>query len=424
MNSYIVSAYRALDAIYRQDAYLSIVMNEAAPKLKVEDKAIVTRIVNGVIERHFEFSYMLEMLCKKPPKAVVKVILRLGMYLIKYMDSIPDYAAVNEVVELTKTLGKTELAGLVNAVLKRYLSIKDSLPISGVTRLAIDNNIPLWLAKKYIADYGEDKGLRHITAKSSRLTHIRNNSRYLSKDDLKKFLIDNSIEYKPTESGYLIGATDAVAELLDAGKATVQALGSMTIARALTPRPIKGAILDVCASPGGKAVYLSELNKDAKVLALDVHPHRVALIQSYAKRMGATNVNAELHDGTLFNPEWQDAFDAVLVDAPCSGFGVRGSNPDIVIRKKEADIASLASLQKKLLLTAASYLKRGGALVYSTCTDIVDENEKVVAAFLAERADFSLQAAEIGEENNGMYCFLSDTNGREGFFLARLVRAL
>lgn len=424
MSSYIVYAYNALDEIYRQGAYMGIVMNELTPKLKREERPSVTRIVHGVVERHEEFSYMLAKLCKKSPKAVVRVILRLGMYLIKYMNSVPDYAAVNELVELTKAIGKKELASFVNGTLKKYIVIKDSLPPSGLTRLALDNNIPLWLVKKYIADYGEEKGLERITQKSSPLTHIRNNSRIISKDGLEKLLIEKGVEYKPTEYGFLIGATDAVSELLDTGKATVQALGSMIAARALTPEAISGRILDVCASPGGKAVYLAELNREAEVLALDVYPHRVELIKSYAKRMGAANVKTEVCDGTLCNIEWLDAFDTVLLDAPCSGFGVRGSNPDIIINKKEADIVSLAGLQKKLLSVAANYVKRGGALVYSTCTDVLEENESVVTAFLSERTDFELESADIGEENNGMHCFLSDKNGREGFFVARLKRTI
>ncbi len=421
MSDYILQSYNIVNAVYRQGAYVSIALSNLLPSLSQADKSAVTRIAYGVIEHHEEFSYMLKKLCKKPPKAVIRVILRVGMYLIKYMDSVPDYAAVNETVELTRALGKKDNTAFVNSVLKKYIATKDSLP-EGFERVAIDNNIPLWLAKRYIADHGETEGMRIICSRPSRLTHIRNNNRCLSKDALEKALKGKGIKYKSTEHGFLVGATDGIANYIDRGKATVQALCSIIVCRALTPAPIKGKILDMCAAPGGKAVYLSEINPDAAVLALDVHPHRVELIKSYARRMLAGNVIAEQYDGTFVNTDWLDAFEAVLVDAPCSGMGVRGSNPDIILNKSEEDILALAELQYKLLSAAAKYVSKDGALVYSTCSDIIAENEQVVTRFLLSNPEFSLQRADIAEDNNGMYGYSNDEEGHEGFFLARMVR--
>lgn len=423
MSGYINYSYNALNEIYREKAYCSIVLSELLPKLPNEDKAAVTRIVYGVIEHHEEFSYMMDLLCKKTPKAVIRVVLRLGMYLIKYMDSIPDYAAVNEVVELTKTIGKKDLAAFVNGFLKKYINAKNSLP-EGLPRMAIDNNIPLWLAKRYIEDYGESEGMEIIQSKSSKLTHIRANVKYLNIDGLENILKERNIQYSPTEYGFLIGATDKISDLIEKGEVTVQALCSMYVCHALTPKPVKGKILDVCSAPGGKAVYLSELNPEASILALDVYPHRVGLIESYAKRMGAKNITSEVMDGTYVNTDWLNNFDKILADVPCSGFGVRGTNPDIIINKKESDIASLQELQYKILSVASSYLKVGGTIIYSTCSDVKAENEDVVTRFLAENSNFALKEIELREASNGMYRYICDEVGHEGFFIACMERLL
>ncbi|NCA67563.1 MAG: 16S rRNA (cytosine(967)-C(5))-methyltransferase RsmB, partial [Clostridia bacterium] len=400
MSNYILYSYNTLNAVYREGAYAGIVLAEILPTLEQGDKALVTRIVYGAIEHHEEFSYMLEKLCIKAPKAVIKVIIRLGMYIIKYMDSIPDYAAVNEVVELTKTVGKKELAPFVNSLLKKFIAEKDNLP-SGIQRICIDNNIPMWLANRYIKDYGYNMAVELIGSKGSMLTHIRNNNRLITTENLENILKKRNIDYKTTQCGFLIGSTDSIGDVLDSGKATVQALCSMLVCRALTPDAIRGKILDVCAAPGGKSIYLSELNPNASILALDIHAHRVELIKAYSSRMSAYNVTAEIYDSTYCNSEWMKRFDAVLVDAPCSGMGVRGSNPDIVLNKKESDIEALAKLQLQLLSAASKYVKAGGALVYSTCTNIKQENVGVVTAFLSENLDFVLDGMNISEENNG-----------------------
>lgn len=421
MSGYLRHSYNALNSVYREGAYVTIALSDCLSNMDCGEKPIVTRIVYGVIERHEEFSYFIKKLCKIQPKPVIRVILRLGMYLIKYMDNIPNYAAVNSIVELTKAVGKGQVASFINGVLKNFIDVNNDLP-KGKELMAINYNMPIWLLDMYMRDYGE-KGAIDIIKYRVRHTHLRHNARKSSKEELK-VLIEDKTEYKCTELGFLIGSTDKVADIINSGKATVQALCSMLVCNALTPSPISGKILDVCAAPGGKSIYLSEINPDSEVLALDVYPHRVELINAYKTRMGADNVVAEVQDGTFCNTEWIGEFDAVLVDAPCSGLGIVGSNPDIVINRRKNDIEALAALQYKLLSVAANYVKIGGAIVYSTCSNLKAENEEIVTRFLSQNTNFALNEMQINEPNNGMHQYLTDEEGHEGFFLSRMVRLL
>lgn len=419
MNNCILFAYNVLDDVYRRGAYLSVALGDVLPALGEQDRKQVKRLTMGVVEHEMEFAYQIGRLCAKSPKAVVRVILKLGMYLIKYTNSMPDYAAVNETVELAKAV-KKDLAGLVNATLKHYIEVKDDLPETGLESLCIKANMPAWLVNKYFDQYGIDEGTRLVTAKYNH-THIRWNEKKYSRYELRNFILGKGLPAVDTPYGYLVGATEPFAALIAEGKVTAQALDSVYICRAVMEDGITGEVLDLCAAPGGKSVYLAEHNP-VEVTACDVHPHRVGLIEAYAKRMGVENVKAICHDGTEYVEEWARRFDAVLVDAPCSGLGTLGENPDMILNRTEEDIASLAKLQKKLLTIASRYVKQFGVLVYSTCTNLREENTDVVTAFLLDNPDFALEGMSALPENEGMKQFMPDEKGNDGFFVARMRR--
>lgn len=418
MNNYILFAYNVLDDVYRRGAYASVALGDVLPALDERDKKNVSRLVLGVLEHDQEFVYMIGKLCPKNPKAVVRVLLKLGMYLVKYTQSMPDYAAVNEMVELTKAV-KKDMAGMVNATLKHYIEIKDDLPTTGLEYLCIQANMPAWLVNRYFDQYGIEEGTRLVTTKFNH-THLRWNERTYSRLKLRNFIVDNGLQAVDTPHGYLVGATEPYKALIAEGKVTAQALDSIYICRALMEGGIEGDVLDLCAAPGGKSVYLAEHNPKARVTACDVHPHRVQLIEAYAKRMGVDNINAMVHDGTDYVPEWEHAFAAVLVDAPCSGLGVVGANPDMILNRSEQDLDALPVLQQKLLSVAARYVASYGVLVYSTCTNLRDENTSVVQRFLLENPDFALESMSDLPANEGMLQFVPDASGNDGFFVARM----
>ncbi|MBQ9145921.1 MAG: hypothetical protein IJX70_05665 [Clostridia bacterium] len=424
MLNYLLYSFNVLDSVYRRGAYCSVELNEILPSLPPRDRKLVTRLVHGVLEHEQEWNYILGKLCKKQPKAVCRVLLKLGMYCIKYMRVLPDYACVNELVELTKGV-KREMVGFVNATLKAYIPVQNDLPTQGIEGVSIRSNMPIWLINRYYDQYGIEEGLRIVQERYNH-THVRWNERTYSRIKLRNYLIDNGISAEDTPHGYLVHSTEPLSELLAEGKITVQALDSIYICRALMGAKGlgKGRILDICAAPGGKSVYLAEHNPEAEVVAADLHPHRVALLKDYASRMHTPNVSAEVWDSTELREEWLNAFDAVLVDAPCSGLGVIGSNPDILLNRTEMALDTLPEQQYRLLCNAAKYVVNGGVLVYSTCTNMREENSNVVMRFLLAHPEFALEGMEELPENGGMYQFQSDKMGNDGFFVARMRRTV
>lgn len=206
----------------------------------------------------------------------------------------------------------------------------------------------------------------------------------------------------------------------DRGDYTFQSVGSVAICSVISPCE---RLLDACAAPGGKSVLLSK--KCGRVTSQELHPHRVELIQSYRERMGADNVFPVCGDASLFNPEWEGAFDAVLCDVPCSGSGVINENPDIKLFRQEGDIASLAALQQKILSNCARYVRSGGSLYYSTCSVLPEENDSAVHNFLEGNAGFTVEEIDCAlayrRTKYGLQ-FLPHISLGAGFYVAKLVR--
>lgn len=419
MKNYILFANQALSSIYKDGGYASIVMSDILPYLTPSDRAIVTKLVYGVIEHNEEFGYMISKLCKKQPRPSIRIVLRLGMYMIKYMDSIPDYAVVNEIVELAKSV-KKEQSGFVNASLKSYIKEKNNLP-DGILGLSIESNYPIWLIEEYIKEYGFDKAKKIITSKQKN-THLRLNKNKISEAEFENLCKERNVKFIKTEYGYIINSTSVFKNEIDKGSLTLMALDSIKICKVLVPDNAKSDILDLCSAPGGKSVYLAENNPKITVFANDIHSHRVELIKSYSKRMGVDNIVSRVWDSTELNEDWIDSFEYILLDVPCSGVGVLNENPDIILNRTKESIDELVVLQSKLLETASKYLKKGGRLVYSTCSNLKKENIDIVNAFLKNNPNFELCESESLPDNAKFYTFENDSMGNNGFFVANIWR--
>lgn len=418
MKNHVLFSYQILSSIYKDGAYLSIALSDALPYLDARDRAIVTNTVYGVLEHHEEFSYFLTKLCKKTPRPSIRVCLRLGMYYIKYLNSMPSYTAVNEIVELTKTV-KKEQAGFVNATLKAYIKIMNDLP-TGKLGKSIEFNIPTWLLEEYTREYGEKEAER-ILAKRQKHTHLRVNKNRYSESEFEKYCLERSLKFTKTEYGYIVGATGDFSTLFKQGKLTLMALDSVKICRALIAEKPLSDVLDLCSAPGGKSIYIAEQNPEITVYSVDIHAHRVDLVKSYAKRMCVENIKTFVADSREINPEWLEKFAYVLVDVPCSGVGVLAENPDIILNRKKEDLAEITKTQAKLIETASRYLKKGGTMVYSTCSNLKIENEEIVTAFLKRNPEFELVENEIAGKS-GFCTFESDDKGNDGFFLSCIRR--
>lgn len=424
MRKHIDSAYKILSKVYQDGTY----SNMAFLGERVSDMS--TRLVYGTLEENVKIDYILSQLIEKKPQKSVLTLLKIGTYALLNLSDVPKFAIVSECVEVAKSNGKGGASGFINAVLKKVADGKYSLPKeSDENYLSVTYSKPQWFCDKLEKQYGKEVARIILSAKSTTLEHIRINSRMATESDVEFLLKKNKTDFKKSDvGGYIVKANDAVRHMFDKGLVTFQSPSSILAVKALCVTD--GAqILDICSAPGGKAVYMSELCPHGKVVACDLYPHRVALIQKYKNRMHTPNVKAVQADACVLNEEWKDTFDFVLCDAPCSCLGTFKKHPDVFLNKDERCINELATTQRQILENAAKYLKVGGAMVYSTCTLFEEENENVVHDFLEKNVDCVLEhISGLEKIDNGKYL---DNKGMiqilphdeyDGFFIAKIRR--
>lgn len=424
MRKHIDSAYKILSKVYQDGTY----SNMAFLGERVSDMS--TRLVYGTLEENVKIDYILSQLIEKKPQKSVLTLLKIGTYALLNLSDVPKFAIVSECVEVAKSNGKGGASGFINAVLKKVADGKYSLPKeSDENYLSVTYSKPQWFCDKLEKQYGKEVARIILSAKSTTLEHIRINSRMATESDVEFLLKRNKTDFKKSDvGGYIVKANDTVRHMFDKGLVTFQSPSSILAVKALGVTD--GAqILDICSAPGGKAVYMSELCPHGKVVACDLYPHRVALIQKYKNRMHTPNVKAVQADACVLNEEWKDAFDFVLCDAPCSCLGTFKKHPDVFLNKDESCIRELAATQRQILENAAKYLKVSGAMVYSTCTLFEEENENVVHDFLEKNVDFvlehisGLEKIDGGKylDNKGMIQILPHDE-YDGFFIAKIRR--
>ena len=419
------SAYECLSSIYREKSFSSITLNEILNKTSKDDKKLVTKIVYGVLDKDIELDYIINKFTSNVKPAILP-ILKIGTYCLKYL-SIPDYALVNECVNLTKKIGKSGISGFVNAVLKNIAknisAEKIEYPKNFDENLSIRYSYPIWAVKMIVNDYGKEEAEKIISyCPKHNLTHVRINKKLTNCIKFKELLEKNNIKYidSELEDAFYV---EGMAEKIKSDLYTVQSASSMLVCKSVGLRDGE-KLLDVCAAPGGKSVYLASVS-NVEVVACDVHPHRLKLVESYAKRMGET-IKVCLSDATVFSAKFEGKFDKVLCDVPCSGFGVLESKPDIKLFRTENDISALSGLQLKILSNCSRYVKIGGSLIYSTCTIFKKENEDVVKKFLEQNNSFEYEDVitepRVEKNSNGYIQFLPYKHEVDGFFIAKLKR--
>ena len=377
--------FKVADRVLRGGAYLGEALNEELQR-DPRDAGALTAFCYGLFDSLIRIDFVLDQLVERQPKPVIRSYLRAGTFLVRESD-MPAYAAVSQSVEALKKLGKGGAAGFVNAVLKKAAAFELKLPKDRVEALSVKYAFPAFAVRRYLKEYGEAQTERLLSFRSDAFEPIRING------DFEEFcdqMTRAEVPFRLSERQGCVFA-DYAALLrsgLDRRRFTKQNIGSARIAD-LCPPPANGRILDCCAAPGGKTVLLAERFPNAEVTACDLHPHRVELIRAYAARMGLRNVKTEIRDAAVFEPAYEGAFSTVLCDAPCSGFGVAYSKPDIRFFRREEDLGQLAALQKRILQNVSRYVAPGGSLIYATCTLFSEENEEVCADFLADHSDFA-----------------------------------
>ncbi|MCP1124779.1 16S rRNA (cytosine(967)-C(5))-methyltransferase RsmB [Bacillus sp. 3103sda1] len=392
----------ALDGLLQVEksgAYSNLLLNNLIEKSNIDKKdvGLLTEVVYGTIQRRDTLDYYLQPFLRKKIELWVKVLLRLSLYQMLYLDRVPERAAIHEAVEIAKRRGHKGIAGLVNGVLRSIQ--REGVPSldeikSSEQRLAIATSHPEWLVKEWIEAYGIETVQKMCEV--NLLPPVPTARVNVAKASIEEAL--KALETEGIQAKYGDLSEDAIqiekgnvahTKAFQEGLLSIQDESSMLVARALNPEA-GDIILDSCAAPGGKTTHIAErLQGTGKVISLDLHPHKVRLIQQQAKRLQLENVEAKTLDARKVQEHFeQESFDKVLVDAPCSGFGVIRRKPDIKIGKQKEDSKRLANIQLSILEKVAPLLKKGGRLVYSTCTIEKVENEQVVELFLQSHPEF------------------------------------
>lgn len=414
------AALKALVAVEKDGAYLNIVLRDilSSSDMDERDRALCQAIAFGTVKNALYLDNIIKNLSKiKLNKLSVWIhnILRMGIYCIKFMDRIPDSATVNECVKLARRYGHGASAGFVNAILRNASRCGDFLPedVSSPEYISIKYSCPLWLTKKWLSEgYTEDlfRSMNEEPPVTVRLNTIKSSS---LPDVFEKSA------FSPFSYDYKGGGSVENTPFFRDGQIAVQDGASQKAVMALAiKKDMK--VLDLCAAPGGKTGFIAQLLENTgEVVSCDIHPHKLPLIEANLSRLGITNTKTVQNDATVFRSEFENRFDRVICDVPCSGLGVLRRKPDIRLTKTEEDNGSLVKIQQKIIDCAVKYVKKGGILVYSTCTVNKNENEENVKYLLENYGEFSL--LDEFKETSGRQ-FLPCTDGTDGFFYAAFER--
>ena len=398
--------YQILTKVYAEGAHLKQALAETP--IEELNRSRTVKTVYGVLEEDGYLSLCIGTFAQKNPKQSVRILLKIALYWLLFLQK-PKYMVTDTAVDLLKRLGKSGMAGFVNAFLRKFDEKKVVLP-EGEEGLAVRSSFPLFAVKKVVAEYGE-RAESILTAKSKGVSvrFERGEEEYLNRPH----------EVSPFEKAYFFLHFTRDANFF-AGDYTFQSVGSIAICDV-----VEGCdrLLDACAAPGGKSVLLAKKCKE--VVSCELHAHRVCLIEQYCARMKTENVVAMQADSSVFRPEWEQSFDGVLCDVPCSGLGTAAENPDLPLRKREEDMQELSITQRAILKNCARYVKKGGYLYYSTCSILKEENDDIVEAFLREHPTFEVCAIAsplIFERTKYGLQFLPDRAYGAGFYVVKMRR--
>lgn len=435
---------------------LTVIHNDANEKLHIllrnvldkydymdaRDKALIKRLAEGCVEQQIKLDYVIGCYAKTKNgkmKPIIRDILRMGVYQILYMDSIPDFSACNEAVLLAGEKGYRGLSGFVNGVLRKIASEKDRIPwpekSQGTYYLSVMYSMPEWIVKRWTDRYGAEQTEKMLAGilEISDLTLRRKES--MSGDEVARWQQDLEKqdvcyeEHPYLSYAYVLKNNNSIEELpgYREGLFAVQDVSSM-LAIELAGIKKGDFVVDVCAAPGGKAMHAAEkTGEGGRVLASDLLSYKVDLMQENADRMRLTQMQVRQWDALIKDESLEGRADVVIADLPCSGLGVMGRKSDIRYHVSEEGLLEVAKLQRSILAVAASYVKEGGILLYSTCTVNPDENEKNREWFLENNTSFAAESIEDalpeelkgGTGKDGHLQLLPGVHKCDGFYIAK-----
>lgn len=419
------TAYMTLLDMENKSSYSNLALNHRIILHKPTNEAFVRQLVYGVLENKILLDYCIDKLIPKDVNKMKKnilIILRMGIYQLAKMDAVPEYAAVNESVILAKKYARGR-EGFVNGVLRGYISKKFDIKLPNKRKdmlkyLSVKYSYEPWIVKLWIRVYGAEMTEMLLASgnEPADLT-VRCNWLKVMRPELIDVLKAEGFEAEvgriSKNAVHVKGHGILDTEAYKKGFFSVQDEASQMVALMMEP-DIGDVIMDVCAAPGGKSLAMAEMmNNEGLVIARDIYKRKVGIIDKEAKRLGINIVETETWDAERLDDNMIGKADKVLVDAPCSGLGVIRKKPEIKYSKNSNEVKQLPQKQLSIISTCAAYVKKGGTLMYSTCTINPYENERVISDFLDGNKDF-----ELVEKRQ----FLPVTDGTDGFFISKMIR--
>lgn len=415
------------------------------PYMEKQERAFLTRLVEGTVERRLTLDYYIDAVSRTPVKKmkpVIRSIMRMASYQLLYMDSVPESAACNEAVKLAQKKGFSALKGFVNGVLRNLARQKEAIPLPDgqkepVRALSIQYSVPEWLTEKLLEIYGKpavEDMFASFYENEGKITVRVNNSR-ISTRECRELIEKDGVCVKAApyvENAFEISGYDSLQalEAFQKGYIQVQDVSSMLVGLAAAPKN-GDRVLDICAAPGGKSLHIADiLCGSGYVEARDLTEYKIGLIRENIERSGFDNISVKCADACVFDEYLKESADIVIADLPCSGLGVLKKKSDIKYRISQKEINDLVLLQRKILGNAAEYVKPGGTLVYSTCTVTKEENEEQTKWIMENLPLEPVSLEEVispelmkWSKNNCELQLLPGRDHMDGFFLAKFKKS-
>ncbi|AFS78688.1 ribosomal RNA small subunit methyltransferase B [Gottschalkia acidurici 9a] len=437
-------ALKILNEVNEENAYSNISINRNMPKgINDLDSSLIRELVYGVLENKIYIDYVIKNFSTVRLKKIAPVvmnILRLGIYQLIFMDRIPDSAAVNESVKLSKKYSHRGSQGFVNGLLRNISRNKDNIKLPNknkekVKYLSVKYSHPEWMIERWIKEYGfEFTESLCIANNSTPKLNIRVNTLKIDRDTLVNILNQKNIDCKKTRystDGIIVENPINITELdeFKKGLFQIQDESSMLVSQIMDPKE-GSLVIDICSAPGGKTTHIAQkMNNKGKIIARDIYEHKIKLVKENSERLGINIIQYEQFNALDLDESLIGKADYCLVDAPCSGLGLIRRKPDIKWNKESSDIEGISELQYNILQSASKYVKSNGVLVYSTCTIEKDENINLINKFLRDNENFELanfndlidNSEEIIKETGYLELY-PNISGTDGFFIAKLLK--
>ena len=425
-------AYEVLFTIIQEDGYSNITLNKYFNQYKVEeqDKRFISEVVYGTIKNKLYLEHILKSYSKGRVKPKVKIILLMSVYQLLYMDKTPNFAIIDEAVKLSKKIAGNITGKFVNGILRNIERNAKNLELkykNKTEKFCVENSCPKELFDILNKQYGKEKAQSIVVSFNQKSKNsIRYNPLKTTKSDLIEKLGSAVSESEICEDSLILNKLNIDNSLFTNGYYIIQDEASALVASSIgLPVDKKYKILDTCAAPGGKSLHIASKYFNSSLVSCDKYIHKLKLIEDNTAKLGISNIEIKEQDATIYNSSFNDKFDIVICDVPCSGIGVIKNKPEIKYKITNSYVEEISKLQYQILDNSKKYVKNNGILMYSTCTIDKRENIENINKFLNENKDFkleniSLKNSIIKTSENGVLEILPDEYSCDGFFIAKL----